>query len=468
MVTEESDMAAVSPATYFIRTFGCQMNVADSLIYARVLESLGFIKSESEEDADVLVINTCSVRNKAEEKAISYVGSVSKKRAGHRAEMRNQNRGGIVFVGCMATVRGDEMLSRFRDVKAIVPAKELGTFEDRIISTFPDLARKQVDVKELPLLRPEEKYERFVPIVRGCINRCTYCIVPLARGGTISSRNPSEIFREVGSLIESGVKSITFLGQNVCSYGTESPRGWDKFPEDYGIVHLLSDIRDRFGETGAWFKFLTSHPRDVDEKLIEVVAGHESFSKHFHLPLQAGDDGILKRMARGYSSGKYLELIEMIRTRIPDARITTDLIVGFPGEDEKAFEKTLEMVKVIRFDAAFTFLYSPRAETPAEKWADPVPIEIKKRRLQELIQVQNRITIEKATLKVGEERNVLVNGPATRKPGRGDNMVAGRTREEEVVVLKGNENDYGNIVRVRLVDAKQRSFKGERIDNETG
>jgi tRNA-2-methylthio-N6-dimethylallyladenosine synthase len=446
-----------SPSTYFIRTFGCQMNVADSLAYAGTLQSLGLSQSDSEIDADILVVNTCSVRNKAEEKAISYFGAISKKR------LENQKSGGIIFVGCMATVRGDEMLSRFPDIEAIIPAKELDTFENTIVETFPDLPRTQMADDLLPLLRPEEKFERFVPIVRGCRNRCTYCIVPRARGGEIDSRHPSDIFREIGVLIETGIKSITLLGQNVCAYGTDSPPDWAGLASDYGIAHLLADIRDKFGDSGVWFKFLTSHPRDLDESLLDVVASHGSFSRHFHLPLQAGNDEVLKRMARGYTSGKYIDLIELIRKIIPDARITTDLIVGFPGEDETAFEDTLEMVRKIRFDAAFTFLYSPRSETPAEKWADPVPNEVKKQRLQELIKLQNQITLEIAVKKVGEERPVLIEGSASSKPDRSPNTLAGRTRDEEVVVVEGSEKDIGNFIRVKLISANLRSFTGVKI-----
>lgn len=433
------------------------MNVADSLAYSDILHSLGLDQEQSELDADILIVNTCSVRNKAEEKAISYVGAVSKKRT------ENQKHGGIIFVGCMATVRGGEMLSRFPEIKAIVPAKELDSFRDRILEAFPGLPQTHQIGETLPLLRPEEKFERFVPIVRGCRNRCTYCIVPRARGGTISSRHPMEILDEIIWLIESGIKSITLLGQNVCAYGTDSPPEWAELEQNYGITHLLSDIRDKSGSTGVWIKFLTSHPKDVAEDLIDVAASHEMFSKHFHLPLQAGNDEILRRMGRGYTSEKYLNLIKIIRNTIPDARITTDLIVGFPGEDEDAFKDTLKMVETIRFDAAFTFLYSPRSGTPAEKWADPVPQHMKKERLQRLIEIQNRVTLENARKKIGEERNVLIEGPATKKPGRSLNTLAGRTRDDEVVVVEGDEVDIGKIVRVRLTDAKLRSFKGGKI-----
>ena len=447
-----------SPVTYFIRTFGCQMNVADSLAYAHTLQSLGLTQAESETDADILVINTCSVRNKAEERAISYVGAISKKR------LENRKSGGIIFVGCMATVRGDEMLSRFPDIEAIVPARELDTFESTVIESFPELMQDRAQqAVPLPILRPEEKFERFVPIVRGCRNRCTYCIVPRARGGTISSRHPLEILDEIDRLIESGIKSITLLGQNVCAYGTDSPEGWSDLTTGYGIANLLIDLRDRFGDSGVWFKFLTSHPRDVEKNLLDVVASHDCFSKHFHLPLQAGNDKILKRMARGYTSEKYLALIDLVRETVPGARITTDIIVGFPGEDEKAFEDTLDMLRKIRFDAAFTFLYSPRSGTAAEKWADPVPNIVKKQRLQDLIGIQNEITLENAVSRIGEERTVLIEGPAASRPGRSPDTFAGRTREEEVVVVEGSGDDIGNFVRIKLIDANLRSFTGEKI-----
>jgi len=460
-----------SPTTYFIRTFGCQMNVADSLDYARVLEDLGCVRGEDDISSDILVINTCSVRAKAEEKAISYVGAVSRERRERRQRTGERERGGIAFVGCMATVRGEEIRRRFHEVRLILPAKELRSFEDRLIEVWPELVGTRAGIEALPLLRPEERFERFVPIVRGCVCKCTYCIVPTARGDRIESRAPSEILREVERLIDAGVKSITFLGQNVCSYGTEIgaassdvPVAWRDIPAGYGFAELLADIRNRFSSADVWFKFLTTHPRDVTDGLMEVIASDPAFSRHFHLPLQAGDDEVLRRMGRGYSSEDYLSLIDRIRAKIPDMRLTTDLIVGFPGEDERAFENTLAMVRRTGFDAAFTFLYSPRAGTPAEKWADPIPREEKRRRLQELIAVQNQITIERARRKVGDERDVFVEGPATGASVRGSGMVAGRTREEEVVALPGDEEDYGRRVRARLKEALLRSFIGDRID----
>ncbi len=446
--------------SYFIRTFGCQMNVADSLQYARVLEDLGCIRAESDESSDILVVNTCSVRAKAEEKAISYLGSVIRERALHRRESNAPARGGIVFVGCMATVRGNEILRRFREVAAVVPARELESFEDRITSLWPELIASAVDVRTSPLLRPEERFERFLPIIRGCINKCTYCIVPYARGDRLESVQQSRIFSEVESLIAAGVKSVTFLGQNVCAYGSEMESG------GYGFAELLKDIRDRFGGADIWFKFLTSHPRDVSDDLIAVIASHPAFSRHFHLPVQAGDDGVLGRMGRGYTSAQYVGLIDRIRATIPDSRITTDIIVGFPGEDQSAFERTLQMIERIRFDAAFTFLYSSRSGTPAEKWADPIPVDEKKRRLGRLIELQNGISLERSRAKVGSETTVLVEGSAMRASSKASGMVAGRTREEEVVLLGGGADDYGRRIGVRFVEANLRSFTAERIDKD--
>jgi tRNA-2-methylthio-N6-dimethylallyladenosine synthase len=444
------------------------MNVADSLAYARVLEGLGCVLGESEESSDILVINTCSVRAKAEEKAISYLGSVIRRRAAHQARHGRPAVGGIAFVGCMATVRGEEIKRRFPGLRVVLPASELDKFEEGVAAAWPGLVASPAGMRTEPLLRPEERFERFVPIVRGCANRCTYCIVPRARADRITSRSPDLIFREVEGLIGAGVRSITLLGQNVCAYGAEiggegeSPAGRLGIREGYGFADLLSDLRDRFGEKDIWFKFLTSHPRDVTDELVEVIGGHACFSRHFHLPLQAGDDSVLRRMGRGYTSEYYLELVERIRSRLPDMRLTTDLIVGFPGEDEAAFERTMEMVRRIRFDAAFTFLYSLRPGTPAEKLADPVPRDEKKRRLQALIDLQNRITLERASERLGEERPVLVEGPALSRRGREQGLVAGRTREEEVVMFPGGEEDYGRRIAVRLVEANLRSFGGER------
>jgi len=468
----ENNYFSQPEVTYFIRTFGCQMNVADSLHYAEIMESLGCSPADGEETANILIVNTCSVREKAEEKAISWLGRVSGLREKRRRSTHGLFPGGIAFVGCMATVRGEEIMARFREVRTVIPARELETFEDRIIETWPELHLQHIESRPGPLLRREERYERFINIVRGCANRCTYCIVPAARGDRIESRPPSEIIDEVGFLLDTGIKSITFLGQNVCSYGSEIkqhdesglPDGWDNVLEGYDFSNLLSDIIDRYGDRGAWFKFLTTHPKDVTDSLIGVIASHESISKHFHLPLQAGDDDVLRRMARRYKSGEYLDLIDRIKTVIPGMRLTTDIIVGFPDEDENAFGHTMEMLRKIRFDAAFTFLYSTRSGTPAAKWADSVPVDEKKRRLQELIALQNQITLERAVSKLGQERMVLVRGHASGKAGRESRMVAGITREEEVVMLPGSEVDFGKFVRVRLIKANLRSFTAERPD----
>jgi len=459
--------------TFFIRTFGCQMNVADSLAYARVLENLGCTPAESEESADILVVNTCSVRAKAEERAISYIGAVSRRRAEFSGDTVSADDRGIAFVGCMATVRGEEIKQRFSEVRVIVSAREIDSFEDRILAAWPTLSASVRSTDTTAILRSVEQFERFLPVVRGCINHCTYCIVPAARGDWIESLPPSGIIEEVDNLIRSGVKAITFLGQNVLSYGSEIdhssadvPPGWESVRPDYGFADLFADIRDRFAESGVWFKFLTSHPRDVKDRFIDIIANDPSFSRHFHLPLQAGDDDVLKRMGRGYTSAEYLSLIANLRSQIPDLRLTTDIIVGFPGEDEDAFERTMEMLRQIRFDAAFTFLYSPRAGTPAEKWADPVPRNVKSERLQQLIALQNNIALENASAKVGQTRRVLIEGPAMKPDDRGRSMVAGITREEEVVVLEGDASDYGTFVDAELIGAGLRSFTGERIQGK--
>ena len=460
-MTVPAEKNSSKPITYFVKTFGCQMNVADSLCYATTLESLGCIPADSDISADILVVNTCSVRAKAEEKAISYIGAMAHERPAFR-KTSVIHQGGIAFVGCMASVRGDEIRARFPEVKVILPATEIDRFESIILSVFPELdiaSRYEAH----PVLRPEERFERFLPIVRGCANRCSYCIVPYARGSEISSRHPDEIFREIDNLINQGIKSITLLGQNVCAYGTDITDEWQDFKSGYAFHDLLSDIRKRFESADVWFKFLTSHPRDFSEDLTEAIASSECFSKGFHLPLQAGDDEILRRMARGYTSDGYRNLINRIRSTIPTMRLTTDLIVGFPGEDETAFEHTLDMVREIGFDSAFTFLYSPRAGTPAEKWADPVPRDEKKRRLQILIELQNEIALERARKHIGEERTVLVEGPATSPSSPGKGFVAGRTREGEVVIFPGDIIEAGKFILARITGAHLRSFSAERI-----
>jgi tRNA-2-methylthio-N6-dimethylallyladenosine synthase len=443
--------------TYFIRTFGCQMNVADSLEYSRVLEGLGCVRSEDEMSADIVIINTCTIREKADEKAISYIGNIVKKRHSLAEASGYPLRGGVALVGCMASIRGDEVSKRFSDVKLVIPSSEMEHFESRIMETWPELVGSDAAIQTEPVLRPEEKYGRFINIVRGCANRCTYCIVPTSRGGELISRPREIIFREIQNVLNAGVRSITFLGQNVSAYGQENTDG-------YGLPELLSDVRDEFAADGIWFKFLTSHPSDVSDELIDVLNTHDSFSHWIHLPVQAGDNEILQRMDRGYTREYYMDLVGRIRDKLPYTRLSTDLIVGFPGEDEPAFMNTLDLVENVEFDAAFTFLYSTRRNTPASKWADPVPREEKKRRFDILVETQNRIAMDRAQSHVGRELTVLVEGEANSSGRNGSLMMASRSREEQMVVLPGVESDFGQMVRCRITEAKLRSFRAERID----
>lgn len=446
----------ISAPTYFIRTFGCQMNVADSLEYARVLEGLGCVRTDDESSADLIVINTCTIREKADEKAISYVGNVVKQRRSLAEASGYPLRGGIALVGCMATIRGDEVQHKWHDVKLVLPSSEQDQFESRVMETWPELVGSNAVIQTEPVLRPEEKFGRFINIVRGCANRCTYCIVPTSRGGELISRTKDTIFQEVENVINAGVKSVTFLGQNVSAYG-------DDIDSDYNLAKLLTNVSKEFENTGVWFKFLTSHPANVTDELIDTVASHPSLSKWIHMPVQAGDDEVLKRMDRGYTSAYYIELVDKMRDKIPDLRLTTDLIVGFPGESESAFENTIKLVEAVQFDSAFTFLYSVRRNTPASKWEDPVSKAEKKNRFDRLVELQNEISIGKAREQEGKIVDILVESEASSQDGNGILNVAGRTREEQMVILPGNETDFGKIVKCRITEGKMRILRAERI-----
>ncbi|HOS93100.1 MAG TPA: tRNA (N6-isopentenyl adenosine(37)-C2)-methylthiotransferase MiaB [Armatimonadota bacterium] len=436
-------------------TYGCQMNVHDSEMILGVLQAAGHQVAPSIEEADVVLLNTCCVREKPERKVLSKVAELKRMREQQRPELI------IGVCGCMAQSLQEELFS-------LAPAVDLASGPDEI-GRLPELVaaveagERHVSAMRLGHTRPasdlpkarSDDLQAWVTIMHGCTNRCSYCIVPDVRGPE-RSRPIGEIREEVAQLVASQVREVTLLGQNVNAYGMDLPPGSPRFPR------LLAELDGIAGL--ARIRFTTSHPKDFGDDLIEAVAGLPRVCEHVHLPVQAGSDEVLARMNRRYTRDQYLALVDRIRAAIPDVSITTDVMVGFPGETDAQFEQTLDVFERVRFDQAFMFIFSPRRGTRAERMADPVPREVKRRRLERLSARQNEIAREKNQTHVGRAFEVLVEGPSARDPSR----LSGRTRTNKIAVfgpLPGRASPArGRFVWVRVTRGYLWGYEAEVID----
>lgn len=420
-----------------IATFGCQMNEHDSEIMRALLEESGYEWTDDIHKADLVVLNTCSVRNHAEQRVLGLLGNLK-----HQKEKKPNTI--IALGGCMAQ---NPQIQDFIHKKA--PYIDI-VFGTRNYHKLPEMINKTVktgakvfqpscDEEEISGILPVHHASRvkaYVTIIYGCNNFCSYCIVPYTRGRE-KSRPPEEIYEEVKCLAEQGFLEVMLLGQNVNSYGKD-------LQQNINFARLLKMLDNIPGI--ARIRYTTSHPRDFTDELIETIAESEKVCEHFHLPVQAGSNKILQNMNRGYTREDYFELIDKIRRRIPNASITTDIIVGFPGETEQDFADTIDLVKRMRFDAAYTFIYSPRYGTPAAEMKDEVSQEEKKNRLNELNQLQNQITLEINKTLEGKTVEILVEGRSKTNPHR----LSGRTRTNKIVVFDGDENLEGKLVDVKI------------------
>lgn len=443
----------VRASRFLIHTLGCQMNERDSEIMAGQLREMGMTPAVGEEDADLIVINTCAVRKSAEDHAFGHVGRLKEWKA-------TRPRGVLALSGCMAQEPGTiAWLKRHAPHVDLVfgthnlhrlPAL-LDDLEDRdemLVEVWKSAGEELAE--HLPSLRKSGRSAQ-INIIYGCDKFCTYCIVPFTRGRE-RSRALGEVMAEVRAVSRQGFEDIMFLGQNVNSYGHDLDPKLD-------LADLMAEA-DGVAEV-RWIHYMTPHPRDFSDRLIDVIARSEKITRQVHLPVQAGSDPILKRMNRKYTAAQYLDLVDRIRSRIPDATFTTDIIVGFPGETEDDFRATLELVERVRFDSAFTFVYSPREGTPAFRWEgrDPVPDPVKKDRLNRLMAVQYRISLEANQAMVGRTETVLVEGPSKKNPA----VWAARTQRGKVVLF---DRDPGRdladrFVPVRITGAKTFYLTGE-------
>jgi tRNA-2-methylthio-N6-dimethylallyladenosine synthase len=435
----------------FVHTFGCQMNEYDSLRVVRLLAPLGYRSTTDISEADVVFINTCSVREKAEQKVYSFLGRLKPLKQ-TRPHMK------IIVAGCVAQQLGEKLLARFEYVDLV-----LGT---RAVSSITGLLEHAIETGARRVYLPEidtgDELEFHcglngvqthvvapVTIMQGCDNFCSYCIVPFVRGRE-RSRPADAIIREIRLLVESGAREVLLLGQNVNSYG----RGLET---DISFVDLLRRIQD---ETDlARLRFTTSHPKDLTDKLIRCFAELPCLCAHLHLPVQAGSDEILRRMNRGYSGSRYLERIDRLRDICPDIGLSSDVMVGFPGESEEQFQDTMNLLKTVQFDSLFSFKYSDRPDTRASRFPDKVPDDVKARRLTELQNLQAEITLRKNLDEIGRIRDVLVEG--TSKASK--EQSTGRTQQNRVVNFDNPDVPAGRIVRLRITAAFAHSLLGEAI-----
>lgn len=434
---------------FLIQTYGCQMNEHDTEVMAGILSTMGYTATEEAADADVILLNTCAIRENAENKVFGEIG--------HLKPLKREKPELILGVcGCMA--QEEEVVNKILQKH---PQVDL-VFGTHNIHRLPQLLKealfskemvvevwsKEGDVVEnLPKVR-RGRIRGWVNIMYGCDKFCTFCIVPYTRGKE-RSRHPREIIEEVRGLARQGYKEVTLLGQNVNAYGKDLQSA-----EHYGLGDLMDEIRKIDIPR---VRFTTSHPRDFDDHLIEVLAKGGNLAEHIHLPVQSGNSGILKIMGRKYTRESYLELFHKIKKAIPNASFTTDIIVGFPNETDEQFEDTMSLVRECRFDGAYTFIYSPRAGTPAARMKDNIPMEVKKERLQRLNRLVDQLAAESNAKYQDQVVEVLVEGESKKNP----DVLSGHTRTNKVVNFIGPKSLIGELVDVKITDAKMWSLDGE-------
>ena len=449
-MNKDKEMDLLNGKKYNIITFGCQMNEHDSETIAGMLQEKGCVETMSRDDSDITIINTCSVRENADKRFFGTLGQLKK--------LKEKNPEYVACVcGCMMQQQHiiDTIKSKYPWVDIIFGTHNIPRFPEllekvysekkKIAETFED--SDQI-VEGLPAKRLY-KHKSFVNIMYGCNNFCTYCIVPYTRGRE-KSRKPEDIVREITGLVADGVKEVTLLGQNVNSY-----RGAGESGSECDFADLIYMINDIGGLER--IRFMTSHPKDLSDKLIQAFVDCDKLCNYIHLPVQAGSDRVLRRMNRKYTREKYLEVVERLRKAVPDIAISTDIIVGFPGETEEDFEETLSLVRSVKYDSAFTFLYSVRQGTPAAEYEDQIPEEVKHQRFDRLVDAVNADSAEKNAAYKGRIERVLVEGVSKKN----ENTLTGRTEGFKLVDFEGGRELIGQMVNVEITEGKTFSLTGK-------
>lgn len=434
------------------------MNHAESASVSGLLLSRGWIESPEGDSADLVIINTCSVRITAETRAAGRIA--------HYAGLKKKQRLFLVVMGCMAERLKDSFSTQFPSVDYVVGMFERAVFSD-IFKALED-GTPYIPVDEKPVngyhfaatSLENGAFQSFVPIMNGCNNFCSYCIVPYVRGREVS-RSLQEILAELDVLADRGVREITLLGQNVNSYRYADPENGNRldFPA------LLERIVRKIEERGVirWVRFTSSHPKDFSDELIEVIAREKALCRMIHLPVQNGSNRMLKAMNRKYTREEYVSLVNRIRDRIPDATLSTDILVGFPGETEEDVEETLSLMKSVAYDAAFMYHYNPREGTAAYDLPNRIPDAVKKERLARVIEIQHRISRERMRARIGREYQVLVESPSRNNPDE----LFGHTELGDMVVFSGKQDPalVGHFVNCCLTGLRGRTFRAKILEN---
>ena len=447
----QQNAQAAKPPLALVETFGCQQNVADSQRIMGMLRDMGCAFTEDPYQADIIVINTCAIRENAEKRVYGTLGQLTHTKAEHPEQV-------VCLCGCMAQQPSvaEKVRKSYRHVDLVFGPQALWKFPELLYGVYTQRRRIfSIDdepgtiAEGLPVVR-ESDIKAWVSIMYGCNNFCSYCIVPYVRGRE-RSREAKDILSEVRELVEAGYKDITLLGQNVNSYGKD-------LPEPMDFADLLSAIDEIPGDY--YIRFMTSHPKDATEKLFDTMARCSHVAKQLHLPVQSGNSRVLKAMNRGYTREKYLEKLRYARSVMPDLVLTSDIIIGFPGETEAEAMDTVSLVEEVRYDALFTFIYSPRPGTPAAKLPDPATREEKQVWFDKLLEVQNRISAEIHQGYVGKTLRVLVDGES----GDGRWPLQSRTAGGRLVHLTGDKSAIGQFVQARILDSNTWALFGEIVE----
>ena len=444
----------------FIRTYGCQMNERDSEAVAAELLQRGYELAGSEEEADVILLNTCSVRERAEQKALGRMRYLAEQVAQRRPEVV------LGFLGCMAQSRGEELIRLIPQVRLVVGTRRLWRVADYLDEILSGRREVVCDTEMEPEKTgqptghvrkgPRPPVRAYVNIMQGCNQRCSFCIVPYTRGPEVS-RPIEEIVRECEELARAGVKEVILLGQIVTSYGRRMiPVREGKSP----FVQLLEAVHEVDGIER--IRFTSPHPKGYGDDLVEAYGRLPKLCESAHIPVQSGSNRVLRRMRRGYTRERFLEIVQKLRRVRPEIGLGTDIIVGFPGETEEDFEQTVELVREVRFDSAFVFKFSPRRGTPAAEDPEQLPQEVIEQRHARLLKVVNEVAAERFQRMVGRTVEVLVEGPSHKNPNR----LEGRTRCNKIVVFEGSERHIGQLIPVRIERATAVTLYGTPVIHE--
>lgn len=436
--------------TYYTETYGCQMNEHDSEKISWILENMDYMKTDSAEKADFIIYNTCAIRENAELKVYGKIGAL-KKLKGLNPDLM------IAICGCMMQREDVRKIitTKHKHVDIIFGTHNIHKLPQLINShlksgeTIVDILEDTREIVEHIDVNRTYSYKAYINIMYGCNNFCTYCVVPYTRGRELS-RTPENILKEIEGLAKDGCKEVTLLGQNVNSYGKT-------LDYDYTFPNLLEDINKIDGIERV--RFMTSHPKDLSKDLIKSYATLDKLAEHLHLPIQSGSNKVLKEMNRNYTRESYIEIIKELRKAVPNIGLSTDLIVGFPGETEEDFNATLDLVKEIRFDSAYTFLYSVREGTKAAKMENQIDYKIKHERFQRLSDTLNEISLEENQKLIGQTLDVLVEEVSKNNP----EVLTGRTRTYKLVHFKGNKDLIGSVVNINIEKATTFTLEGTLV-----